>query len=327
MRGAESARRILGSALAGGLWTRPFLVIGRGPDRDPAARAFLKGVLCTGRPPEDGAACGSCGPCTRFEKGVHADFHELVPGKGRVTVGVEAVEALQGALSLRPVEGRAAAAFIPSAERLTAQAQNALLKTLEEPPPRTAIVLTAAAPRALLPTVRSRCAAVRLPPVPAGEVRAAARAAGAGAEDAATLAVAAAGDPAALEAASREGAAGVVPDLLRAFAPVPPRDPLDGLDPVVAWVRGRGSPLDEQRERLRMAIRLLLDLHLPGEVGVGGALRGGYNALAPETRGARLAALGEARERVERFVDPAGILEALAVSFARATPSRAPLKS
>lgn len=327
MRGAEGVRRILGAALAAGLWTRPFLLVGRGAVRDDAAREFLKGALCAGGGAEGGAACGTCGACGRFERGVHADFHELLPGKGRATVGVEAVEALQGALSLRPVEGRAAAALVPSAERLTPQAQNALLKTLEEPPPRTALVLTAAAPRGLLPTVRSRCATLRLPPVAAVEVRAAARAAGAGAEDAATLAVAAAGDPEALEPASREGAAAAAAVLARAFAPGARRDPLEGVEEAAGWVRGRGGPLEEQRERLRMALRLLLDLHLPGEVGVGGALRAGYNALPAEARGARLAALAEARERVERFVDPAGILEALAVAFAAAAPARPPFKS
>jgi DNA polymerase-3 subunit delta' len=325
--GADSARRVLASAVAAGLWARPFLLLGRGTERDAAAREFLRAVLCAGRAPGAGAPCGACGPCGRFERGHHADFHLLVPEKGRATVGVDAVDALQRALSLRPVEGRAAGALVPSAERLTPQAQNALLKTLEEPPPRTALVLTASAPRALLPTVRSRCATVRMPPVSAEEVRAAARGRGAAEEAAAILSVAAGGDPVALESAEEEGAAEAAEALSRALAPGAGGDPLAAVEPAIAWVRGRGSPLEMQRERLRMALRVLLDLHLPqGAGGMPGRLRAGYNALPPAARGARLAALGTARERVERNVDPAGILEALAVSARAADRDAPPLK-
>jgi len=305
LAGADAARRVLRAALAAGRWGRPFLLLGRGEDRDAAAREFLRGVLCAARPAASGASCGACGSCGRFDRGLHPDFHLLLPEKGRATVGVDAVEGLQRALSLRPAEGRGTAALVPGAERLTPQAQNALLKTLEEPPPRTALVLTAAAPRALLPTVRSRCASVRLPPLPLGSL----------------LEEAAGGDPAVLEEAA--GA------LAAAFAPGPRgADPLEGLDPVSSWVRGRGSPLEEQRERLRMAIRLLLGLHMPRDSGeVPAPLRAGYNALPPAARGARLAALGTARERVERNVDPAGILEALAVAVREADRGASPLKS
>ncbi len=238
-------------------------------------------------------------------------------------MGVESVEALQEALSLRPVEGRGTVALVPDAEGLTAQAQNSLLKTLEEPPPRTALVLTAAAPRALLPTVRSRCLSLRFPPVPAAELLAAARRAGAAPGDAGALAAAAGGDPVGLAGAAEEGAAAAAHILARAFAPLRRgRDPFDGLDPAAAWVRGKGGALEEQRERLRMAIRLVLAFHAPGreEAEEGGpalpdGVRAAYNDLPAASRRERLAALGIARERVERNVDPAGILEALAWSF------------
>jgi DNA polymerase-3 subunit delta' len=312
--------------VAGERWDRPFLVVGLGAARDAAAEAFARAVLCGGRAPGSGEACGACGPCGRLAKGIHPDFHRLVPAKGRATIGVEQVEALQAALSLRPVEGRGNAVLVPDAEGLTPQAQNALLKTLEEPPPRTALVLTVVSPRALLTTVRSRCVSLRFPPVSPAEVRAAARRAGAGEEEAAALAVAAGGDPARLGEAAREGAGAAAPLFARAFAPRRggrdplgrnplARDPLEGHEPAAAWVRGRGGALEEQRERLRMGLRILLALHAPAGGAPGGGLPGpGYNDLPAGARRARLAALGEARERVERNVDPAGILEALAVA-------------
>ncbi len=294
MAAESTVRRILRSAVASGRWERPFLLVGLGEARDAAAEEFLRAVLCEAREGGDGRACGACGSCGRVRRGIHPDHHRLLPEKGRVTVGVEAVEALQSLLSLRSVEGRGTAVLVPGAEALTPQAQNALLKTLEEPPPGTALVLTAAAPRSLLPTLRSRCVGLRLPPVPAAEVLAAAG-------GSAALAAAAGWDPVRLPRAVEEGAAEAAVLLERAFAPrAPGGDPLEGLEPAAAWVKGKGGPLEPQRERLRMALRILLAA--PG-------------SPAPAALRRRLAALGEARERVERNVDPAGILEALSVSF------------
>jgi hypothetical protein len=317
------AIRVLGRALAAGLWTRPFLLLGRGDGKDRAAEAFARAVLCEARGEGGTSACGACGACGRFDRGTHSDFHRLVPEKGRVTIGVEAVDGLRARLALRPLEGRAAAAVIPGAEALTVPAQNALLKTLEEPPPRTAILLTAAAPRALVATVRSRCATVRFPPLRAGSLREAARGLrGVASEDEAAAVAAAAGDePGALEAAAAEGVAAAAGDLARAFAPRSPGATAgDAWAAATGWVRGGGGRLEEQRERLRMGLRVLLALHLPAP-DPPAAGREGYNSLAPRARRARLAALGEARERVERYVDPVGVLEGLAEAFRQAGSS------
>jgi hypothetical protein len=280
-------------------------------------------VLCTERTGGSGVGCGSCGACHRFDRDLHPDFHLLAPEKNRVSIGVDAVESLQQRLALKPVEGSAKAALVPSAEALTLQAQNALLKTLEEPPPRTALLLTAAAPRALLATVLSRCAVLRLPPPPPEEVLSEAVRLGGSEGTGAVLVASAAGDPAILEEAAAEGVAAAAPSLARAFSPGRGgRDPLEGVGEAAAWVRGRGGRLADQRRRLRMALRLLLALHRgPGghpRPGLPEALQGPYDALSPPSRSRRLAALGTARERVERNVDPVGILEALAVACAGA---------
>ena len=319
------AAALLRASVAAERWDRPFLLVGRGPDRDGAARATARAVLCRGRRPGSGDACGACGACHRFDRDLHPDFHLLAPAKNRVSIGVDAVEELQRALALRPVEGGNAAALVPAAEELTPQAQNALLKTLEEPPPRTALLLTVAAPRALLATVLSRCVVLRFPPPPRAEFAAAAARGGGAAAAGGILAVGAAGDPAALVEAAEEGLAAAAPALARAFAPgAPRRDPLASLEPAAAWVKGQGSTLEDQRRRLRMALRLLLALHTGGTAGGGGLpaeLAAPYAALTRRARDGRLAALGTARERVERNVDPGGILEALAVEGASADGS------
>jgi hypothetical protein len=124
------------------------------------------------------------------------------------------------------------------------------------------------------------------------------------------VAAAVAGDPALVPAAVAEGVAEAAGAWGAALAPRPGgRDPLEGIGPLVAWVRGKGGVLEEQRERLRLGLRVALALHAP----VQGSGPPAYATLAPPARRERLAALGRARERVERNVDPAGILEALAV--------------
>jgi len=239
---------------------------------------------------------------------------------------VDAVEALLGRLALRPVEGRAAAVLVAGAETVTDQAQNALLKTLEEPPPRTLILLTAAAGRALLPTVRSRCAVLRLPPLPAAEILRLASEGGRDPREAGLLATAAAGDPAAVEEAAEEKVPEASAGIARAFRPrgmAGRGDPLEGIAEAAGWVKGRGGTLEGQRRRLRLMLRLLLAIHAPGGASVlPGDLAAAYNGLPAGARRARLLALAAARERVERFVDPAGILEALAAAAAAADIGR-----
>ena len=106
------------------------------------------------------------------EHGNHPDIHWLRPEGpgGQVVIGgpearFRGVRDLISELALLPVEGGARVAIIERADRMNDDAQSALLKTLEEPPPGVTIVLCANDEERLLPTVRSRCARVRLGPV------------------------------------------------------------------------------------------------------------------------------------------------------------------
>jgi hypothetical protein len=113
--------------------------------------------------------CRVCRACRLVEHGSHPDIHRLEPsGPGRqVVIGgpgarYRGVRDLITELALMPVEGGARVAIIEGAERMNEDAQSALLKTLEEPPAGVTIVLCADGEARLLPTVRSRCARVRL---------------------------------------------------------------------------------------------------------------------------------------------------------------------
>jgi DNA polymerase-3 subunit delta' len=101
-------------------------------------------------------ACGVCAACTRIARGVHPDVILLEPGETG-SIKVEQVREATDKAAYRPFEGKRRVVIIDQADALVPAAQNALLKTLEEPTPSSVFVLVTARPDVLLPTVRSRC--------------------------------------------------------------------------------------------------------------------------------------------------------------------------
>jgi DNA polymerase-3 subunit delta' len=129
------------------------------------------GLLCTAADPA-ARPCRSCRGCRLVEHGDHPDLHRLAPEGpgGQIVIGgpgatYRGVRDLISDLALMPLEGGARVAIVESAHRMNEDAQAALLKTLEEPPAGVTIVLCADDETRLLPTVRSRCARIRLGPV------------------------------------------------------------------------------------------------------------------------------------------------------------------
>ncbi|MFH1485241.1 MAG: DNA polymerase III subunit [Chloroflexota bacterium] len=116
--------------------------------------------------------CGDCGSCQRIAAGKHADVHVVSlhseDTKNKVEVGIDRVREIQRIASLKPFEGRYRAVIIDEAERLSTEAANCLLKTLEEPPANVVILLLTANEAVLLPTVVSRCQKLELRPIGVG---------------------------------------------------------------------------------------------------------------------------------------------------------------
>jgi hypothetical protein len=135
------------------------------------------GLLC-GDPDPGARPCRVCRGCRQVASGNHPDLHRLAPDGpgGQVRIGKSTdpepgtVRHLIGELTLLPVEGGARVAIVEQAHRLNDDAQNALLKMLEEPPAGVTIVLCADDEECLLPTVRSRCVRVRLGAVGGREI-------------------------------------------------------------------------------------------------------------------------------------------------------------
>ena len=148
----------------------PHAILLAGPNgvgKTTLALDLAAGLLCDADP--ELRPCRSCRACRMVDHGGHPDLHRLGPvGPGRQVVigGPEAryrgIRDLITELALMPVEGRARVAIVDGADRMNEDAQSALLKTLEEPPAGVVIVLCADQETRLLPTVRSRCARVRL---------------------------------------------------------------------------------------------------------------------------------------------------------------------
>jgi len=141
------------------------------------ARATAQAVNCLDpvRLPNDDLAidaCGKCRACDRVARRVHVDVIALEPDE-RASIKIDVVRDVLGRTSFRPFEGKRRVVLIREADTLEPQAQNSLLKSLEEPLRATIFILTTAVPGALLPTVRSRCMRLRFGRLTSAEVSAA----------------------------------------------------------------------------------------------------------------------------------------------------------
>ena len=133
-----------------------------GPDgvgKRLTAGEMAKAVNCTGGAGDD--ACDTCLSCRKTVQHNHPDVMTVVPVKRSRTIVVEMVEQVNEMAALRPHEGRRRVVLFEDADRMNLPAQNHFLKTLEEPPGNSLFILITAFPRALLPTIRSRCQQVR----------------------------------------------------------------------------------------------------------------------------------------------------------------------
>jgi DNA polymerase-3 subunit delta' len=182
--GHEHARAVLGRMLAADRVPHALLFHGpEGVGKQLVAYRFATSLLCVS-PLPDASGCERCPACTKAAHGNHPDLlvvtrlpkteaksaadagdldddaYDLGDGKSgelRKWIVVDQIRELSEHASYAPREGRRRVFLVDPADRMNAEAQNALLKTLEEPAERTLILLVSSRPHVLLPTVRSRC--------------------------------------------------------------------------------------------------------------------------------------------------------------------------
>jgi DNA polymerase-3 subunit delta' len=209
-------------------------------------------------------ACGSCPSCTRIARGVHADVLVVEPGDSGA-IKIEQVRDIVERAGYRPFEGRRRVVVIDGADALGLPAQDAILKTLEEPPPASVFVLITDRPDVLLPTVRSRCQRLRFGPLTPADVAALLmRESGMTAAEAHAAAATSGGSIGRALADAEDGAMEartVAARLLQSIAATTdPRRRLDG----AKLLTGGGSDRDELSRRLLALSSLIRDLGLLG---------------------------------------------------------------
>ncbi|HET6382574.1 MAG TPA: DNA polymerase III subunit delta' [Armatimonadota bacterium] len=169
MIGQDAAIARLRKAIANAALGHAYLFAGpAGVGKTATARALAKALNCDEAGPMMGAgdSCEICPACRQSDAGSHPDIHLVRPslieseGAGRrpsVEILIDQVREMNRMISLSPSVGRRKVFIVTPAEAMNEQAQNALLKSLEEPPALSTIILCAESAESLLPTIQSRC--------------------------------------------------------------------------------------------------------------------------------------------------------------------------
>ena len=170
--GHQQARALLARAAASGQVSHAYLFAGpRSVGKTSLALAFAALLECESPDLASGVACGVCASCRKIAHGNHPDVTLVEPEQGKRQLGVDSVrETVVRMANLAPSAGRWRIFILPEVERMTANTVNALLKTLEEPPPGVVLLLTTAELDTLLPTLISRCQVVPLSALTADEI-------------------------------------------------------------------------------------------------------------------------------------------------------------
>jgi DNA polymerase III subunit delta' len=169
IQGQERVLGLLRRALQRDRLAHAFVFAGpAGVGKRTTAFALARAILC---PEAPGSGCGSCIDCRLIAAGSHPDLfrEDLATAQAErataTVISIEQVRRVCGSLAMRPVRGANKVGIVDQAERLTDEAQNALLKTLEEPRGHATLILVTSNLDVLLPTIRSRCQRLSFAPL------------------------------------------------------------------------------------------------------------------------------------------------------------------
>jgi DNA polymerase-3 subunit delta' len=327
---ADTIRNLWKAADGGRL---PHALLFAGPDgvgKFLSAQWLTFGLLCAEGP---GEPCGTCGPCKRLLVDSHPDVYVLDPVEQELeTILVKHIAPRSGengpnvldSLSLRPMEGGWRIVIVREAHRMNTSAQNALLKTLEEPGAHALLVLETAHQGQLLPTVRSRCSNVSFDALAPDATQSLLARNGVDASEVERLAAWSGGAPGRALTLAARGAAGLRELLAGVLDGT--RDPLDALAEAAQAEGdfGGGTARQIARERARtfldLALAVLADAQraLAG-VEPGALAHGDLVASLPQKEG-RIVSLLEAgllaRQDVEANLAPDAVLEEFLLALA-----------
>lgn len=161
--GQEQIKEHLGNALSTGKVSHAYIINGeKNAGKEFIAKVFAMALQCEKGEQEP---CQECRSCRQALSGNHPDIIRVVHEKPN-TIGVDDIRSqVNNDVAIKPYSGAYKVYIINEAEKMTAQAQNAILKTLEEPPSYAVLILLTANLNALLPTILSRCVVLNMKPV------------------------------------------------------------------------------------------------------------------------------------------------------------------
>lgn len=158
----ERIKRLLSGSISNHEVSHAYLFIGKkGIGKTMMALELSKALLCRG--PEK--PCGVCIPCEKIAHSNHPDVLITEPGKGETAIKIDQIRRLIATLPVKPFESELRVSIIKGGDRMTPEAQNALLKSLEEPEPHNVFIITAENLEKMLNTIRSRCQVLNFEPV------------------------------------------------------------------------------------------------------------------------------------------------------------------
>src|SRR5436309_2187082 len=173
----QQGARLLQRSLERGRLAHAYLFSGHQLDElEALARTLAKTLNCQAPVRAGGAAvdcCDVCLSCRKIESGNHADVHWVRPESKSRVITIPQMRDLMQEMNLKPTEAEYKVAILVAADRLNVQGANAFLKTLEEPPPKSVLILLSTNPQQMLETIVSRCLRLNFsgegarPPAPA----------------------------------------------------------------------------------------------------------------------------------------------------------------
>ncbi len=156
----DIAKSVLKSAIRENKVHHSYLFFGpEGSGKKNTALEFAKALNCLDV--KNGEPCDDCSCCKRISQSIHPDVISLSPSGAKQVIGIDAIREVEHFTQFKSLEAKYKVAFIERPERLTKEAGNCFLKTLEEPPRNVVIILLSAFPDKILPTIVSRCQKIK----------------------------------------------------------------------------------------------------------------------------------------------------------------------
>ena len=299
--GQDNAKRLIRAAFENERLAHAYLFTGPdGVGKTLFALETAKLLFCRD---EGERPCGACRDCRRVDHGRHPDLLLVEAEEGKRIIGIKRGREIGQYLSFKPVEAERRVVIVREAERLSEEAANSILKTLEEPSSFGFLILTASRPRSLPDTVRSRCQRIRFSPLSAEYV-----------ETILARRPELDGDAVRFASCFAEGSAGnalrtlelecapIFDEVLSALVDLPSSDALGIADVLYDWARAASKSYEPQRDRLREMLRLVACCYRDALLAAAG---GASEAMFSEEEAPRLAALGHrlGRSRLLRILD------------------------